>query len=235
MNTSSIAHRISNVRETIKDAALKSGRDLGQITLLAASKQVPAETILQAVDNGIKDIGENQIQEAEAKFGQSGIPQNKATLHLIGHLQSNKIRRAIKLFGVIQSIDSPILATKIDNIAGELGKTVPIYIEVNLGSESSKTGIRPDYTIDLAGHIARSKNLSLEGLMTVPPYTEDPEGARPFFKALNELRSRVNELAALRDKELGLSMGMSHDFGIAVEEGSTLVRGGRAIWQPPNN
>ena len=231
MNTSNIAHRISKVRETINAAAIRSGRDPGDITLLAASKQVPVETILQAVDNGIKHIGENQIQEAEAKFGQFGIPQNKATLHLIGHLQRNKIRRAIKLFGVIQSVDSPILATKIDNIASELGEIVPIYIEVNLGSESNKTGIRPGHTIDMASHIASSKNLALEGLMTVPPYTEDPQGARPFFKTLKELRSKVNELEAFQDKKLGLSMGMSHDFGIAVEEGSTLVRVGRAIWQ----
>ena len=219
----------------MSNAAIRSGRDPDEITLLAASKQVPVETVLQAIDNGIKHIGENQIQEAESKFGQSGIPRNEATLHLIGHLQGNKIRRAIKLFSVIQSVDSPSLATKIDNVAGELGANVPIYIEVNLGLEANKTGIRPNHAIEMASHITQCRNLSLKGLMTVPPFTEDPEGARPFFRALRELRSSVYRLEAFKDRQLGLSMGMSHDFAIAIEEGSTLVRVGRAIWQDPNS
>ena len=225
-----IRARILAVSERIARAAERAGRDASQVTLLGACKQVDRERVLQAIDLGIAHVGENQVQEAEAKFKGLERPDRLAGLHFIGHLQANKARRAVALFDVIQSVDSVRLAARIDGIARELDRRVSIYIQVNVGLESAKEGARPDQVIEIARYAASCARVELAGLMAVPPHSEDPEAVRPYFRMLRELRDSVCRLEDYAGASLGLSMGMTGDFEVAVEEGSTMVRLGSAIW-----
>ena len=221
---------IEPVLERVAKAAERSGRDPADVAILGASKTVDPERVLQVIAQGIGHIGENQVQEAEGKFDHPGFSESRVTRHLIGHLQSNKARRAVELFDVIQSVDSARLARRLDQIAGEMDRKLPVYIEVNIGLEESKNGIAPDDLTELATVVAGCEHLELEGLMTVPPESEDPEGARPYFRMLRELRDGLEQLPAFQGRSLKLSMGMSHDFEVAVEEGATMVRLGRVLW-----
>ncbi|MBI4282149.1 MAG: YggS family pyridoxal phosphate-dependent enzyme [Chloroflexi bacterium] len=230
MTQNDIRVHIEAVRERIARAAQQAGRDATQVTVLGASKQVSRERVLQAIALGITHVGENQVQEAEAKFKDQERPGQLVSLHLIGHLQSNKVRRAVALFDVIQTLDSIRLASRIDSVARELGRHIPIYIEVNLGAETTKEGVRPDQVVELAQFVATCQHLGLAGLMTVPPNLDNPEAARPYFRMLRELRDGLCGLEPYRGAALGLSMGMSGDFEVAIEEGATLVRLGSAIW-----
>ena len=230
MTQDDIGFRIEEIRERIARAAERSGRDADQITVLGACKQVERERILQAIALGIDHVGENQVQEAEAKFKGLERPDRLAGLHLIGHLQANKVRRAVDMFDVIQSVDSVRLASRIDNIAREMDRHVAIYIQVNVGSEDTKEGVRPDQVMELAEFVATCESIGLAGLMAVPPHLEDLEAVRPYFRMLRELRDGVCRLGHYRDVALGLSMGMTEDFEVAVEEGATMVRLGSAIW-----
>ena len=198
---------------------------------MAVSKTFPADRIREAYDAGLRVFGENRVQEFAGKFDAAGkLPG--AEWHLIGHLQSNKAARAVEVFSAVDSVDSVKLAERLNLAAQKEGKTVPVLIEINVGGEEAKSGVAPgseelDQILDGA---ARWKNLEIRGLMTVPPYTDDPEGARPFFQKLREIR---DEIAARRwpgVSMLKLSMGMSHDFEVAIEEGSTCVRVGTAIF-----
>jgi hypothetical protein len=198
---------------------------------MAVSKTFPAEVIREAHAAGLRVFGENRVQEfaAKAPFVRD-LPG--AEFHLIGHLQSNKAAKAAELFDAIDSLDSLRLAQKLDEAAARLGKRIPVLIEINVGGEAQKTGLAPGSREleDLLQSAPQLANLDFRGLMTVPPFTDDPEGARPFFRRLRELR---RELAArnLAGASLGvLSMGMSHDFAIAIEEGATCVRVGTAIF-----
>ena len=198
--------------------------------MLGASKQVEQGRVLEAIALGIEHVGENWIQEAESKFSHPEMLHRPMTLHLIGHLQTNKIRRALGLFNVIQTVDSLRLAQRINSVANELNQQVPIYIEVNIGLEPGKNGVKPDQLMDVAKLVAQCERLELKGLMAVPPFFEDPEEVRPYFKMLRELRDTLQDLEPFHDRPLKLSMGMSHDFDVAVEEGATMVRLGSSIW-----
>ena len=232
MTQDSISVHIEVIRERIARAAGRAGRDASQVTVLGACKQVETERVLQAIALGISHVGENQVQEAEAKFKGLERPDQLVSLQLIGHLQTNKIRRAVALFDVIQSVDSVRLAGRINNTAGELNRHVPIYIQVNVGGEPTKEGVKPNQVIELAEFVAACEHIRLAGLMAVPPNLRNPEAVRPYFKMLRELRDSLHQLESYHDTTFGLSMGMSDDFEVAVEEGATMVRLGSSIWGP---
>ena len=221
---------IAPVLQRVALAAERAGRSPSEVTVMGASKQVAPERVLEAVAQGITHVGENQVQEAESKFAHPGFSESGVTRHLIGHLQSNKARRALELFDVVQSVDGARLAKRLDQLAGEMGRTLPVYLEVNIGLEASKNGVAPDKLTELAALVADCGHLHLEGLMAVPPEAEDPEDTRPYFRKLRELRDGLERLDHFRGRSLKLSMGMSHDFEVAVEEGATMVRLGRVLW-----
>ena len=225
----SINERLENVRQRIISAAQRSGRRAEEITLIAISKTHPAETLRTALDIGITDLGENRIQEAEEKIVTLG--RNAARWHLVGHLQANKVRRAVTLFDYLHSLDSLELARRLERVCTEEGRDeFPVLVQIKLGGEESKTGIDPGELPDLLEEIKSYKRLKLIGLMILPPYFENPDCARPFFKTLRELRDELKLKGHFGDLPGELSMGMSHDFEIAIEEGATMVRVGTAIF-----
>lgn len=233
----SIAENLARVRERIEAAARRCGRAPGAIELMAVTKTVPVERIREAYDAGQHLFGENRVQEFAAKASSLQLPGS--AWHMIGHLQSNKAKKAAELFAAVDSVDSLALAEKLNAAAEAMGKRLAVLIEVNLGGEAAKSGLAPDapQLEELLRAAERLAALEFRGLMTVPPYTEDPEGARPYFRQLRELRDRI---AARRLPAVNmdvLSMGMSHDFEVAVEEGATCVRVGTAIFgdRPKNN
>ncbi len=189
---------------------------------------MPAESVRQAYAAGLREFGENRVQEAAAK--RLALQDIDAVWHLIGHLQSNKAKQACQLFDWIHSLDSLHLAEKIDRAAAELGRKLPVLIEVHLGEEASKFGVEEDELVRLSEQVGALPSLELRGLMTLPPFFDDPEDVRPFFRRLRELAARIEarNLPGVSMREL--SMGMSHDFEIAIEEGATLVRVGTAIF-----
>ena len=198
---------------------------------MAVSKTFPAERIREVYDAGLRVFGENRVQEFAQKFD-AVRELTAAEWHLIGHLQSNKAAKAAELFGAVDAVDSERLAERLNATAEKVGKTLPVLIEINVGGEEAKSGVAPgsEELERLLLAAAQWKNLAVRGLMTVPPYTDDPEGARPFFRRLRSIRE---EIAARRLPGVAmeaLSMGMSHDFEIAIEEGSTCVRVGTAIF-----
>jgi pyridoxal phosphate enzyme (YggS family) len=223
-----IANRIDKVLGRISSAAIRSGRDPGQITLIAVSKTVSVETLREAVEAGVTNLGENRVQEAVEKMDALTAPG--LTWHLIGHLQSNKARVAASRFDVIHTVDSPRLADRLDRACRELGRRIRVLIQVDLGREPTKAGIPEEGLLDLTHQCDGSQNLMLAGLMTLPPYFEGQEQVRPYFSRLRELLDVLNHDRP-KDKRLSeLSMGMSHDLEVAVEEGATMVRIGTAIF-----
>jgi pyridoxal phosphate enzyme (YggS family) len=207
-------------------AAARAGRRTDEITLVAVSKTFSAEAIREACSAGLRHFGENRIQEWEAKRG--ALAGLDATLHFIGHLQSNKARRAAHLFDRIDSVDSLGLAQKLSAAAAEEGKRLPILIEVRLGDEATKNGVHEKDVLPLAEAVAALENLELLGLMTIPPYFDDTEQVRPYFRRLRELREAISQ--ALGSPLPVLSMGMSHGFEVAIEEGATEIRVGTALF-----
>ncbi len=224
-----LAGRIERVLQRMRDAALRANRNFEDVTLVAVSKTHPAESITAAIDAGLKDFGENRVQEAEQKIPVVG---RKATKwHLIGHLQSNKARRAVELFDVIHSLDSPALALRLDRICEELHReSLPVLIQVDLGHETTKTGVDEASLHDVVVTACECPRLQLIGLMTLPPFFEQPECVRPYFRRLRELRDGLQAENAFANGRGELSMGMTHDFDIAIEEGATMVRVGTAIF-----
>ncbi len=214
-----LAANIELIRDRIAAACQRAGRDAGDVLLLGVTKTVLPETLDAAVAAGLTVFGENKIQEAQAK-----IPAvaGRARWHFIGHLQTNKARAAIALFDVIQSVDSVKLAGELDKWAALDGKTQSILLEVNIAGEASKHGLHPDDLPAVLAEINRLTHLEVSGLMAIPPAAADPEQTRPFFRYLRTLRDQLG----LPE----LSMGMSHDFEVAVEEGATIVRIGAAIF-----
>jgi len=212
-------------------AASRAGHIPDDIALMAVCKTFPAEAIKEAYAAGQRLFGENRVQEFAEKYpAVAALPD--ARFHMIGHLQSNKAAKAAEIFHAVDSIDSAKLAQRLNDAAQKLNKTLDVLIEINVGGEDTKSGLSPDSPeIDAILRRAPScPNLRIRGLMTVPPFTDDPEGARPYFRKLRELRNR---LAARKYPNLTLdtlSMGMSHDFEVALEEGSTCVRLGTAIF-----
>jgi pyridoxal phosphate enzyme (YggS family) len=230
-NTEELAKNAANIRERIASAAARAGRSPESITLMAVSKTVGPERIRAAYDAGLRVFGENRVQEFADKSGKLAELKD-AEWHLIGHLQSNKSRKAAELFHAVDSVDSLRLAEKLDQAAGQSGKVLAVLIEINIGGEENKTGLAVDSPEleQLLQAASRLEHLQIRGLMTVPPYTEDPEGARPYFRKLRELRDTIAARRLPAVEMAKLSMGMSHDFEVAIEEGSTCVRVGTAIF-----
>jgi hypothetical protein len=225
LDAAAIDANIADIRERIAAAAQHAGRDPNEITLIAVSKTFPAEAIRAAHATGLRHFGENRIQECETKRPQ--LADLDATWHLIGHLQSNKVRRAVELFDRVDSVDSLALAQKLNEAAGAQNKRLGILIEVHMG-EATKSGVAESDLPALAEAAVSLAHLNLFGLMTIPPFSEDPETARPYFQKLRALR---DDAAQRIGRPLPvLSMGMSHDFEIAIEESATEVRIGTALF-----
>ena len=197
--------------------------------MIAVTKTHPVETLRAALTIGARELGENRVQEAEPKILELG--RNAARWHLIGHLQANKARRAVKLFDVIHSVDARDLAGRLDRLCAEAGRAeLPVLIQVDLGGEETKSGAGESELANLAEAVSECEHLRLTGLMTLPPFFEDAQAARPFFKRLRELRDTLQSGGYFGEARGDLSMGMTHDFEIAIEEGATMVRVGTAIF-----
>lgn len=212
-----LAENIAAVEERILHACRRAGRDREEITLVAVTKVFPAEVILEAYSLGVRHFGENYVQEFESKFP-TVESLREARFHLIGHLQSNKSRKAVELFHTIQTVDSAKLARRLS----ESGKPLEVMIEVKLSAEEGKSGVAPEEMAGLVASIRQFPSLDLRGLMTMPPWSDDPEISRPYFRRLAAL-GRAHQLPAL-------SMGMSHDLEAAIEEGATHIRVGTALF-----
>jgi len=227
----SIAENLGHVRERIEAAARRAGRRPEDIALMAVGKTFPAERIREAYDAGLRLFGENRVQEFAGKVDSLGDLRD-AKWHLIGHLQSNKAVKAVELFTAVDSVDSFRLAQKLNASARQLGKRLEVLIEINVGGEAAKSGVAPDSREleDLLLAAPELEHLKFAGLMTVPPFTDDPREARPYFRKLRELRDQIAARRLPAIKMRTLSMGMSHDFEVAIEEGSTCVRVGTAIF-----
>jgi PLP dependent protein len=225
--TNSIATNLARVQERIARAAERSGRSADEITIVAVSKTFAAEAIRAAHEAELRHFGENRVQEFEAKRAQLADLAD-TTWHFIGHLQSNKAQRAVHSFDRIDSVDSIGLASKIDSAAEAVDKRLPVLIEVQLSREASKAGVGEEQLAPLAAAIQELRCLELRGLMTIPPYADDPEKARPYFRKLRELRDGLRRQLGLTLPVL--SMGMSHDFEVAIEESATEIRVGTALF-----
>jgi len=226
--TGSIERRLKAVNERIEAAALACGRDPKTVRLVAVSKTVPAHSILAAIRAGVTDLGENYVQEVLEKI--ETLRGEKVSWHFIGHLQSNKAKHAVRLFDLIHSVDSVKLARELNKRSADLGKTQNILVQVNISGEATKSGVEADQAIDLVGQIAPLENLAVCGLMTMPPYFDAPEKARPHFRALKALQNLIRKQRIPNVRMSELSMGMSGDFEAAIDEGATLVRIGTAVF-----
>lgn len=215
-----LAQRLELIKNQIKFAAEEAGRNADEITLIAVSKTHPVSTINEAIEAGANVFGENKVQEAEGKIAEI----ENVEWHLIGHLQSNKARKAVKIFDVIHTVDSIELAERLERICIEEGRAeLKVFVQVDFAGEETKNGIKEDDLPKLLEYVGNCKCLKVIGLMQIPPYFEEVEKVRPFFKKLREIRDKI-----LPDGKL--SMGMSHDFTVAIEEGATHVRVGTAIF-----
>ncbi|MBX5478100.1 MAG: YggS family pyridoxal phosphate-dependent enzyme [Pyrinomonas methylaliphatogenes] len=224
-----IGARLERVKERIVACAKRVGRDPAEITLIAVSKTFPVEVLRQAVRAGVRDLGENRVQEAEAKIREIG--HGDVRWHLIGHLQANKARRAVRLFDLIHSLDSIELAKRLERICVEEGRAeLPVLVQLNLAGEETKSGASEAELPAIVQALSRCERLRLIGLMTLPPFFAAAERARPYFRRLRELRDRLLAEGAFGHGRGELSMGMSHDFEVAIEEGATMVRLGTAIF-----
>jgi pyridoxal phosphate enzyme (YggS family) len=219
------ADNLNSIQQRIRSACERAGRAPESVTLLAVSKTHPPETIQAAADCGQLLFGENKIQEAKAKIP---LCPGKCRWHFIGHLQSNKIRDAVELFQMIQGVDSLGLAQEISKRCEQAAKRMPILLEVNVAGEASKFGYKPEQLLAELNELNALPKIEIHGLMAIPPYTTEPEKARPYFRRLREIKTQCEEI--LGAPLPCLSMGMSGDFEVAIEEGSTLVRIGTALF-----
>jgi pyridoxal phosphate enzyme (YggS family) len=227
----SIPENIAWVQERIRNSAMRAGRDPRDITLMAVSKTFPAERIREAYEAGLRDFGENRVQEFAGKAEALG-DLGDACWHMIGHLQSNKAGKAAELFHSVDSVDSLKLAERLNEAAGRADKKLSVLIEINVAGEAAKSGVAPDSPEleQFLSGVSQLESLQVNGLMTIPPFFDDPEIARPYFRRLRELRDQIAGRNMTRIGMTVLSMGMSHDFEIAIEEGSTCIRVGTAIF-----
>ena len=202
------------------------------VTIVLAGKTRTPEEIEEAIEAGATDIGENYVQEAEKMYDSLGEKRKKVRWHMIGHLQKNKINKALRIFDVIQTVDSLEKAAYIDKRAQGIGKTVSVYLEINIGSEMTKAGINPEYEVveNLVREISKLEHLSLEGLMTMGPRFGDPEDSRPYFRKAKDVFERIKVLNLPRVKMRTLSMGMSNSYKVAIEEGSNMIRLGTVVF-----
>ncbi|MBD3367472.1 MAG: YggS family pyridoxal phosphate-dependent enzyme [Candidatus Eisenbacteria bacterium] len=222
----SVRENVLQVRERIAAAADRALRDPSDVLLVAVTKTVEPPRIIECIESGVTAIGENRIQEAERKF----VDLPAAERHMVGHLQRNKVPRALELFDMIESVDSPRLAREISKRASAADRTVDVLIEVNTSGEESKYGFHPDEAVDSIGEMADLKGLRILGLMTVGAFEADPDDVRPSFRTLRGIRDAVEEAVIPGVRMDHLSMGMTNDFEVAIEEGATIIRVGRAIF-----
>jgi pyridoxal phosphate enzyme (YggS family) len=227
-----VAANYRKIMDRISEAALKAGRNPQEIKLLAAAKSQSIESIGAAIAAGVGLVGENYVQEAKHK--RQAISQH-VEWHMIGHLQRNKVQPALKTFDLVQSLDSAALALELEKEGKKRGKTVRTLVEVNLGDEQSKSGIAQDAVVELLKRVGDLAHLRVEGFMAIPPFRENPEEVRPFFNALKNLQAELQCLKIPNVVLNELSMGMTHDYPVAVEEGATIVRIGTALFGPRKN
>ncbi len=223
----SIRENVAQIMQRIQRACEKTGRDPNEIEIIAVSKTVNAAHIKEAVESGISNIGENRVQEAWQKYQELGPI---ACWHMVGRLQTNKVKRALQVFDIVHSVESIHLAEEIQKRAEQINREVEVLIEVNTSSEGTKIGVHPEKTLELIRQIASLPRLKIRGLMTIGVFTPDPEVVRPCFKTLHQLRDDIREEGIDGVRMEHLSMGMTDDFEVAIEEGSNMVRIGRAIF-----
>jgi len=224
-----IARRVAAVREQIARAAARAGRAPDDITLVAVSKTQPPDAVREAFAAGLRHFGENKVQEAEGKI--TALEDLRAAglvWHMIGHVQSNKGRRAAELFDAVDSVDDVTLAKRLERGAEQAKRQLPVLIQVDLGKEATKFGLDEAHLFPTLEQLRGSKAVHVEGLMVLPPFADDPEEARPYFRRLRELLEQARGQGLVRGRTL--SMGMSHDFEVAIQEGATQVRVGTAIF-----
>jgi pyridoxal phosphate enzyme (YggS family) len=225
-----IRENVQKIKERIERACERVGRDPRKVLILAASKTRTPEEIREVFEAGIKLFGENRVQEARNKIPL--LSDFSIEWHMIGHLQKNKVKYAVNLFDVVESLDSKELADELEKRLSGIEKKMRVFIEVKLSPEETKHGCSPKEVLELVRYVLNLEHLKLEGLMTVPPYFEDPELVRPYFRKLREIKDEFEDSLGINFPHL--SMGMSHDFEVAVEEGATIVRIGTAIFGPRN-
>lgn len=221
-----IAENLAAVRARIQAAASRAGRSAADVQLIAVSKTHPPEIVREAIAEGVTVLGESRIQEAKAKI--SELP-GKLQWHFIGHLQTNKAREAVELFHTVQSVDSVRLARELDKFAGQASRRLAVLLECNVSGEATKFGFKPDEVMEALAELNGLPRLDIQGLMTMAPFSEDPQEARPTFRALRELRDGLQARHGIPLPTL--SMGMTNDFEVAIEEGATMVRIGTAIFR----
>jgi len=229
MDDIQLLNNLKEICRKMAHAAMRAGREPSGVTLIAVTKNVHIDVIRRAVDTGLREFGENRVQEAQEKISnlKSEISNSRIIWHLIGHLQKNKAKTAVKLFDLIHSVDSRELAEELDRQAAENAKIQRVLVQVKLSEEETKQGVAADDFFPLIERIAALGSVKLEGVMTMPPFFEDPEKARPYFRRLLELKKEAES----RGFELPVvSMGMSNDFEVAIEEGATMVRVGTALF-----
>lgn len=223
-----IADNLESVRRRIVRSCERVSRSAEGVSLVCVTKEADVDAIRTILSLGATEIGENRVQDAVLKHKAVG---NMAAWHMIGHLQTNKAKDAVKIFSLIHSVDSVRLAQEIDKEAKKIGKVQDVLIQVNTSGEKTKFGIQPGAVLDFIGEMNLYNNISLKGLMTIAPEVNDPELVRPYFKALRELRDKINSIPNTQYSIRILSMGMTDDFEVAIEEGSNMVRIGRAIFK----
>jgi len=228
-----VAERIAEVRGKVERACERAGRETEDVTVMAATKGRSVAEIVEAVEAGISDVGENYVQELLDKKGElDKAGYSDICWHAIGHLQRNKVRYAVPLCSRIHSVDSVRLAREIDKRAARIDKVQAVLLEINIAGEESKFGIAPEQAAQLAEQTMELEHLQLRGLMTMPPYTDNPEDSRPLFKVLRDLAEQLVSLGLPREAMGELSMGMSGDYQVAIEEGATIVRLGTVLFGP---
>jgi PLP dependent protein len=225
--TPDIRSNVQAVLETIDRAVRKVNRPANSVRLVAACKTVDVGRILEALAAGVTHVGENKVQEAAAKAPRI---QEKSTLHMIGPLQKNKANKAAEVFDWLETLDDLDLAARLDKACERLNKTLRVLVQINLDEEATKSGIAEENALELVGQASSFTRLSIRGLMAIPPYLEDPQAMRPYFCRLRKLAERIDSAKIENISMEELSMGMSHDFPVAIEEGATLVRVGTAIF-----
>ncbi len=222
-----IRKNLQDIQAKIQRALSKAGKTPSSVTLIGVSKTVTAEIVKEAIKEGLSNIGENYVQEAKAK---KELIKENVTWHMIGHLQTNKAKAALEIFDWIHTVDRIELAKKLDKLVKNRSQPFPVLIQVNIGYEKTKSGVTPEELERLYQEISLYEGIQVRGLMVIPPYFEDPEFTRPYFRKTRELLDRLRNTAKNPELLTELSMGMSHDFEIAIEEGATMVRIGTAIF-----
>lgn len=229
-----IKENLNRIKENIESVCKRFNRSPSEITTVAVTKTATLDNIKEIIDLGIQDIGENRLQEAILKFNRlSTIEYRPSTIkwHMVGHLQRNKVKEAVKVFDLVHSVDSLRLAEELDKQADKINKIQDILVQVNTSLEATKFGINPEETIEVIKQIVKLKNLNLRGLMTIAPLVNNPEDARPCFKKLRDLMDEINRPSIIDTRLSVLSMGMTDDYEVAIEEGATMIRLGRAIFK----